>query len=573
MPLLEVRNLSVDFYTSTRIVRAVRGVSFEVAAGERVGLVGESGSGKTTSALALMRMIKPPGKIAGGTARLDGLDLLALDARQTRDARLRHVSYVPQGAMNSLNPVLRIREQIVDGILDHGVALSSKQQQALVAEVLTSVGLPAGVADLYPHQLSGGMKQRACIAIAIAMKPRLIIADEPTSALDVVTQRLVMKTLCGVQEQMGCGLVMIGHDMGLMAQVVDRVIVMQDGIIVEDSPVRDLFRRPSHPYSRMLIESVPSLGNRDERRAPLGAVPDEPSEPLLAFRDVSKTFGGGLFGRTEKTALRPCSFELAGDRPQIISVVGQSGSGKTTMARMILGLEEPSSGQVLYRGTPIQGLSGDERRRYRREVQAIFQDPYGSFTPFYKVDRTLAQPLVQFGLATERRAIYRRMEEACDAVGLDASEILGRFPHELSGGQRQRLMVARALLLRPRLIVADEPVSMVDASLRMTILGNMQALKTEHGISIVYITHDLATAYHVSDYVLVLHEGRIVEAGPPDEVIEHPAHPYTQTLVSAIPWPDPDRSWGDDAAERRSEWGADSVIRGQVAGFQLGVAA
>jgi peptide/nickel transport system ATP-binding protein len=382
-----------------------------------------------------------------------------------------------------------------------------------------------------------------------------------------------MKTLCGVQEQMGCGLVMIGHDMGLMAQVVDRVIVMQDGIIVEDSPVRDLFRRPSHPYSRMLIESVPSLGNRDERHASLGSVREKPSEPLLAFRGVSKTFGGGLFGRAEKTALSPCSFELAGDRPQIISVVGQSGSGKTTMARMILGLEEPSSGEVLYRGTPIQSLSGDERRRYRREVQAIFQDPYGSFNPFYKVDRTLAQPLVQFGLATERRAIYRRMEEACDAVGLNAPEILGRFPHELSGGQRQRLMVARALLLKPRLIVADEPVSMVDASLRMTILGNMQALKTEHGISIVYITHDLATAYHVSDYVLVLHEGRIVEAGPPDEVIEHPAHPYTQTLVSAIPWPDPDRSWGDDAAERRSEWGAASVIRGNVDGFQLGEAA
>jgi peptide/nickel transport system ATP-binding protein len=578
MSLLEVRNLSVDFYTSTRIVRAVRSISFDVAAGERVGLVGESGSGKTTSALALMRMIKPPGRVAGGTAHLRSpddrtLDLLALDERQTRDARLRHVSYVPQGAMNALNPVLRIGEQIVDGILDHGIALSSKERKVLVEEVLTSVGLPGSVGDLYPHQLSGGMKQRACIAIAIAMKPRLIIADEPTSALDVVTQRQVMRTLCGVQEQMGCGLVMIGHDMGLMAQVVDRVIVMQDGLIVEDAPVRDLFRRPSHAYSRMLIESVPSLGNRTERRSPLRLVSSGPSESLLAFENVSKTFGSGLFTGPEKTALQPCSFQLAGDRPQIISVVGQSGSGKTTMARMILGFERPSSGQVLYRGRPLDSLSGDEARRYRREVQAIFQDPYGSFNPFYKVDRTLAQPLVQFGLATERRAVYRRMEEACDAVGLNASEILGRFPHELSGGQRQRLMVARALLLKPRLIVADEPVSMVDASLRMTILANMQALKTEHDISIIYITHDLATAYHVSDYVLVLHEGRIVEAGPPDEVIERPAHPYTQTLVSAIPWPDPDRGWGDGRTDSRSEWEAASVVRGHVAGFRLGVAA
>jgi peptide/nickel transport system ATP-binding protein len=573
MSLLKVRNLSVDFYTSTRIVRAVRGVSFDVAAGERVGLVGESGSGKTTSALALMRMIMPPGRVAGGTAHLDGLDLLALDPRQTRDARLRLVSYVPQGAMNALNPVLRIGEQIVDGILDHGIALSAKQQQDLMEEVLTSVGLPGSVAKLYPHQLSGGMKQRACIAIAIAMKPRLIIADEPTSALDVVTQRQVMRTLCSVQEQMGCGLIMIGHDMGLMAQVVDRVIVMQDGIIVEDAPVRDLFRRPKHPYSRMLIESVPSLGNRTERGSPLRLVNDGPNEPLLTFRDVSKTFGGGLFTGRDKTALQPCSFQLAGNRPQIISVVGQSGSGKTTMARIILGLERPSSGQVLYRGTPLEALSGEEARRYRREVQAIFQDPYGSFNPFYKVDHTLAQPLVQFGLATERRAIYGRMEEACNAVGLNASEVLGRFPHELSGGQRQRLMVARALLLRPRLIVADEPVSMVDASLRMTILANMQALKTEHDISIIYITHDLATAYHVSDYALVLHQGRIVEAGPPDEVIERPAHPYTQTLVSAIPWPDPDRGWRDGRGDSGSEWSADSVVRGQVAGFRFGVAA
>ena len=573
MSLLKVCNLSVDFYTSTKIIRAVRGVSFDVAAGERVGLVGESGSGKTTSALALMRMIKLPGRIAGGTAHLGDIDLLALNGRQIRATRLQHVSYVPQGAMNSLNPVLRVREQILDGVLDHGVGFSSKQQAALVEGVLESVDLPAAVADRFPHQLSGGMKQRACIAIAIVMKPRLIIADEPTSALDVVTQRQVMKTLCGVQEQMGCGLIMIGHDMGLMAQVVDRVIVMQDGIIVEDAPVRDVFRRPKHAYSRMLIESVPSLDNRIARRSPLRLVSRGSDEPLLTFQNVTKTFGGGMFSGLPKIALQPCSFRLAGDRPKIISVVGQSGSGKTTMARMILGLEKPSSGQVLYRNTPLSALSSDEARRYRREVQAIFQDPYGSFNPFYKVDRTLSQPLAQFGLATGRRAIFDRMEEACAAVGLNASEILGRFPHELSGGQRQRLMVARALLLRPRLIVADEPVSMVDASLRMTILGNMQTLKNEHNISIIYITHDLATAYHVSDYVLVLHEGRIVEAGTPDEVIEHPVHPYTQTLVGAIPWPDPDRGRGDPRADLRAEWGAAAVVRGQVTGFQLGVAA
>jgi peptide/nickel transport system ATP-binding protein len=258
------------------------------------------------------------------------------------------------------------------------------------------------------------MKQRACIAIAIALKPRLIIADEPTSALDVITQRQVMKTLCSVQEQMGCGLILIGHDMGLMAQVADRIIVMRDGLIVEDAPVRELFGKPKHAYSRMLITSAPTLRPDPEPASQPSVIPLMPTdETLLSFEGASKTFDGGLFGRHKKTALEPCSFKLAGNRPQIISIVGQSGSGKTTMARMILGLERPSSGIVRYRGTSTSALSGEEAKRYRREVQAIFQDPYGSFNPFYKVDRTLADPLMRFGLASGRKAIYARMEEAC----------------------------------------------------------------------------------------------------------------------------------------------------------------
>jgi len=569
MSLLRVRDLAVDFFTSTKVIHAVRGIGFDIAAGERVGLVGESGSGKTTAALALMRMIRPPGCIVAGTAHLDDTDLLALGPEQVRDARLRLVSYVPQGAMNALNPVLRIGEQILDGVVDHDIALLKGERLALVENVLSSVGLPLGVANLFPHELSGGMKQRACIAIAMVLKPRIIIADEPTSALDVISQRQVMKTLCRVQEEMGCGLIMIGHDMGLMAQVADRIIVMRDGIIVEDAPVRELFQRPRHAYSRMLIDSVPTLGNRAEGAGQAADIATDEKEPLLTFDAVSKTFGSGLFGRTKKTALQPCSFRLASDHAQIIAVVGQSGSGKTTMARMILGLEKPSSGAIRYRGSALADLTGGAAQRYRREVQAIFQDPYGSFNPFYKIDHALAEPLIRFGLASGRKAVHARIEEACAAVGLKASEMLGRFPHELSGGQRQRLMVARALLLRPRLIVADEPVSMVDASLRMTILQNIEALKNDHRISIVYITHDLATAYHVSDYVLVLHEGRIVEAGPPEDVIQAPRHPYTQALVGAIPWPDPQRKWPDLPINMREQWPAPAVLRGRVPGFEL----
>jgi peptide/nickel transport system ATP-binding protein len=570
MSLLAVRDLSVDFHTTSRIVHAVRGVSFDVAGGDRVGIVGESGSGKTTIALALLRMIKPPGRIVAGKATLGDLDLLSLGPGEVRQVRLREISYVPQGAMNALNPVLRVREQILDGIADHDISLSRDKRQALVREALDSVGLPPSAASLFPHQLSGGMKQRVCIAIAISLKPRLIIADEPTSALDVITQRQVIKTLCNLQERMRCGLILIGHDMGLIAQVAHRVVVMRDGLIVEDSPVHDIFRRPRHDYSRTLIQSVPSLANRQERPAAPRPIAAAPAGALLEFDGVAKTFDGTLFS-AGKVALQPCSFTLRYNCPQTISVVGQSGSGKTTMARMILGLEGSTSGTVRYRGVPLARLSGREARRYRREVQAIFQDPYGSFNPFYKVDHALIEVVRRFGLASDRKAAHAQAARACGSVGLDAEETLGRFPHELSGGQRQRLMVARALLLRPRIIVADEPVSMVDASLRLSILDNIQSLKNEHDISVIYITHDLATAYHVSDYVIVLHEGRIVEAGLPSEVILRPAHPYTQALVDAIPWPDPERDWADRNAESQADWQAASVMRGRIEGFSLGV--
>ena len=572
MPDLIVKDLSVDYRTDTRVIHAVRNISFAVRAGERVGLVGESGSGKTTTALALMQMIKAPGRIVSGSARLGDTDLLALEGDAVRQARLMKVAYIPQGAMNSLNPVLKVREQILDGLADHGRKLGRAEGRAFAEKMLASVGLPPTVSEAYPHQLSGGMKQRVCIAIGIAMEPELIIADEPTSALDVITQRQVMTTLVEVQERMGCGLILIGHDMGLMAQATNRIVVMQDGVIVEDAPVGKLFVSPSHPYSRLLIDSVPSLGDRVERsRRKVVALARQ--DDLLSFDRVSKTFGGGVFGGPRQLALETCSFSLRADQPRIISVVGQSGSGKTTMARMILGFEQPSEGCVSYRGRNIAKMSASEALTFRREVQAIFQDPYGSFNPFYKVDRPLALPLKMFGLARTRREIYDKIEKACEAVGLDAAEIVGRFPHELSGGQRQRLMVARALMLSPRLIVADEPVSMVDASLRMTILGNLQTLKDDYNISVLYITHDLATAYHVSDYVIVLHAGRIVEAGPPEQVIEAPAHPYTKSLVAAIPWPDPARHWQAEDADLRASWTDEAVLRGTIDGFDLRTAA
>ncbi|MET2832903.1 ABC transporter ATP-binding protein [Mesorhizobium shangrilense] len=569
MTLLRVLNLSVDFATPTSLIHAVRDVSFSIAAGEKVGIVGESGSGKTTTALALVRMIKKPGRIVSGSAHLDGVDLLKLDEEGIRRARLQTIAYVPQGGMNSLNPVLRIREQFLDGLWDHGQKRSRDEEAAAIRTGLEGVGLSHAVAEMFPHELSGGMKQRVCIAIAVAMQPRVIIADEPTSALDVISQRQVMNMLVEIQDRIGSGLLLIGHDMGLMAQATDRVVVMQHGCIVDDAPIRMMFAKPAHPYSKLLISSVPTVSNRKERNQ--AQAQPASGRMLLSLGNVSKTFGG-IFGGKQKVALEPFSLSLSEDRPSVVAVVGQSGSGKTTLGRLILGLESPSGGEVLYRGMAIKRLHGKVAARYRREVQAIFQDPYGSFNPFYRVDRTLALPLLQFGVAKHRDEIYEIMTNACAAVGLSAPEVLDRFPHQLSGGQRQRLMVARALSLRPKLIVADEPVSMIDASLRMSILEHLRALKDEHNISIIYITHDLATAYHISDYVLVLHQGRVVEAGAPREVIERPRHPYTRALVDAIPWPDPNRAWSKATDQMTDGWNTSQIVRGQIDGISFGSA-
>ncbi|MEM7041647.1 MAG: ABC transporter ATP-binding protein, partial [Pseudomonadota bacterium] len=539
---LAVTGLRVEFYTDDGIVKAVDGVDFAIRPGVRTGFVGESGSGKTTTALALMGMIEPPGKVCGGRADLDGLSLLDLSDEEFRQHRLATVSYIPQGAMNSLNPVARIGTQILDGMIDHGHRLKGSAATDLVADLLAQVDLSPDVARMYPHELSGGMKQRACIAIAVALRPRLLIADEPTSALDVITQRRVMETLRKVQEDIGSSLILIGHDMGLMAQFADEIMVMRDGKVVEQGNVAEIFLSPSHAYTRQLIESVPSL----ERKTVSAVTPtimqkDPVGVPLLAFDDVGKTYKSG---RSTVEALKPLSFRLDGDLPRVIAIVGQSGSGKTTLGSLALGFETATQGKVSYGGGDIVKMKGSAGARFRREVQAVFQDPYASFNPFYKVDHVLSVPLRNFGIARARAEALDHMVEACNSVGLDPAQTIHRYAHQMSGGQRQRLMVGRAIMLQPRLLVADEPVSMVDASLRSTILGNLALMKAELGISVLYITHDLATAYEVADYVLVLNRGRVVEAGVPDTVIDDPQHPYSKLLVDSIPWPDPNRQWG-----------------------------
>ncbi|WP_147124663.1 ABC transporter ATP-binding protein [Shimia ponticola] len=572
-PVLTLKDLSIEFPTPKGVVEAVKALDLTINPGVRVGFIGESGSGKTTTALAVMRMLANPGRIAGGEIMLGDTDMRALDEEGIRKARLSRVAYIPQGAMNSLNPVMRIEDQLWDAITAHEGTTDPAELKRRSDEALSSVGLPDHVGRLYPHELSGGMKQRVCIALGVILTPELIIADEPTSALDVVTQRQVMHTLQEVQKKIGSGLILIGHDMGLMAQSVDELAVLKNGVLVEHGTVKQIIEAPKHPYTQDLISSVPLVGG-DSFLDPSGKTPSNRAgaEPLMEFRDVTKRYG-------QVTAVHPMSFQLDGEVPKIISIVGQSGSGKSTMGSLMLGFNPPTEGQVLFEGQDISKMSAAQSLEFRKNVQAVFQDPYGCFNPFYRVDHALKFPFKQFGLAKSEAHTQQAMEEACDAVGLDPSLILRRYPHQLSGGQRQRLIVARALMLSPKLLIADEPVSMVDASLRATILKNIYDLKDRYGISILYITHDLATAYHVSDYVMVLYHGRVVEAGPPKEVIGDPHHPYTRLLIDSIPWPDLNRDWGTPEEADRAihmldtgQVGTESIFRGDVPGFSLKVA-
>ena len=572
MSILDIKNIHIDFPTSKGVVHAVTDVTLSVEKGRRIGFIGESGSGKTTTALAAMRMLANPGFVAAGEVHLNSLkgdtNVLQLDEERMRGVRLRKISYIPQGAMNSLNPVMRVENQIWDAVVAHEGAMETQALRQRSDAALEGVGLdPKVVGQLYPHELSGGMKQRVCIAIGTCLSPDLIIADEPTSALDVITQRHVMQTLREMQAKIGAGLILIGHDMGLMAQSVDDIAVLKKGVLVEFGPVRQIIESPEHPYTRELISSVPLVGGESFLNAQAAPPKGEALDvPLLELDGVSKVYGS-------VTALHPMSFALDGEEPKIISIVGQSGSGKSTMGSLMLGFNDPTGGVVRFKGEDINAMGAQERLGFRKQVQAVFQDPYACFNPFYRVNHALKFPYENLGMGGD---VEVEMRNACEAVGLDPSLVLGRYPHQLSGGQRQRLIVARALMLSPKLLIADEPVSMVDASLRATILANIHDLKDKHGISIIYITHDLATAYHVSDYVMVLYHGHVVEAGPPKEVIGDPQHAYTRLLISSIPWPDLDRDWGD-AGDARAALDAlgeiggvpETVYRGEIPGFTL----
>ncbi len=544
--ILSLNDLHVEYASATGTIHAVRGVNLDIRRGERFGIAGESGSGKTTLVNAILRLLPETAQISAGSIHFNDIDLSRLDNRSLNFLRWSRIALIPQGSMSSLNPVMKVGHQIAEVIKTHEGKRYNKDVRDRIERILESVGLDGRVLNLYPHELSGGMKQRVCIAMAITLEPELIIADEPTSSLDVVVQRQVAKTLIDVQERLGASIILIGHDMALLAQTAHRIAIMNEGELVEIDNVREIYHRPRHRYTQMLINSLPSLEHREERDIPPVARADGGATPLLDAQAVTKVFGykGHLFAKsTEFTALDEVSIEVTGDFPMVTTIAGESGSGKSTFANIVLGFAKPSGGAVYYRGKDIARQSRSEFAQYRREVQAIFQDPYEIFNPVYTVDSLFRVAVKKFKLARGNDETMALIEEALRVVNLSPEQVFGKYPDELSGGQRQRLMVARAYLLKPKLIVADEPVSMVDASLRLMILDLMKSLRDELGTSFVYITHDLATAYQISDQIIILNRGKIVERGTPEEVIKNPQHPYSQSLIQAIPSPNPDIKW------------------------------
>ena len=545
-PLLSVEGLAVDFTTMDGVVHAVEGVDLEISPGETVAIVGESGSGKSTTAMAIIGLLAGGGRVASGSIRLDGRDIAHAGENELRTIRGRDIGLVPQDPMSNLNPVAKVGTQVAETLLAHGLATRQNVQQKVV-EALTAAGLPDPEkrAKQYPHEFSGGMRQRALIAIGLACKPRLLIADEPTSALDVTVQRTILDQIGAMTRELGTAVLLITHDLGLAAERAERVVVMHRGKVVEQGPARQILEDPQHPYTQSLVKAAPSVAAarlrpeafQVEERADATAADASvdsgsaaKADHIVEIEGLTKVYP--VRGRGEDfVAVNDVS--LAIPRGETVAIVGESGSGKTTTARMLLKLIEPTSGLIRFEGKDVASLSRAETRDFRQRVQPIFQDPYSSLNPMFTIERLIAEPLEFYrrGSGAERRA---RVRQLLDDVALPQS-MLGRYPSELSGGQRQRVAIARALALSPDLIVCDEPVSALDVLVQDQILTLLGDLQSEYGLSYLFISHDLAVVRLISDYVCVMKDGSLVEAASSEEIFTNPRDPYTRRLLASIP--------------------------------------
>lgn len=552
-PILRVNNLSVTFRTRDQEVQAVRGVSFEVGKGETLGIVGESGSGKSVTARSVMRLLaSPPSYIQEGDVIFLGNNLADYSEKEMESIRGRDMGMIFQDPMTSLNPTLKIGEQISESLIKHR-KLSRKEAKEEAIELLKLAGIRHSELryEQYPHEFSGGMRQRVMIAIALACRPALLIADEPTTALDVTIQAQILSLMKTMRERFGTSIILITHDLGVVAGMCDRVVVMKDGEIVESGTVEEIFAQPRHPYTLKLLNALPRLGEKKKPKpAPLVSAGAGSALPLLEVKSLKQYFDLGK--GTILKAVDDISFQI--QEGETLGVVGESGSGKSTTGRAILRLHQPTGGNVYYQGIPVNRLSPAEMKTMRRYMQMIFQDPYASLSPRLKVEDIIGEALDVHRLAGSRAERRKRVGELLDMVGLDPA-FARRYPHEFSGGQRQRIGIARALAVEPKFIVCDEPLSALDVSIQAQVVKLLEELQQRLGLTYLFIAHDLSMVKHISDRVAVMYMGKIVELAESEELYANPQHEYTKSLLAAIPVPDPKlearkkRELADDPAE------------------------
>lgn len=529
-PLLEVDGLSVSYTVDGETRAAVTDVSFSVDRGEVVAIVGESGSGKSTTAHAVIHLLARNARVDAGAIRFDGEDLTGLSSRAWREVRGRRIGLIPQDPGTSLNPVKRVGRQVGEPLVIHGLASRrAADRQAVQLLGLAGIPEPEARAQQFPHQFSGGMRQRALIAAALAAEPQLVIADEPTSALDVTVQKQILDHIDTLADTLGTAVLLITHDLGVAADRADRIVVMQNGRIVEQGPTGAVLAAPQHPYTRALIAAAPGLRAAGLRTADVRPAADVQPAPLLEVTGLRKEFA--LPGRRRLVAVDDVSFTVG--RGETLAVVGESGSGKSTTARLALRLEQPTAGGIRFDGVDLVTARREQLRSLRRRFQLVYQSPYASLDPRFTIADVVDEPLRAFGIGDRTRRAAR-VRELLDRVALPA-DIAGRRPAELSGGQRQRVAIARALATDPDLVVLDEAVSALDVSVQAQILDLLVELQQQLGVSYLFISHDLAVVREISDRVAVMQKGRVVEQGPTATVLTYPREEYTRRLINAIP--------------------------------------
>ncbi|MEH6437775.1 ABC transporter ATP-binding protein [Massilia sp. DD77] len=553
--LLSVRDLRISFKVDRKTtVEAIKGISFDVPRNATVALVGESGSGKSVSSLAVMGLLPPDTTIVheGASVRFDGRELLRLPVAERRKLCGREIAMIFQEPMSSLNPVFTVGFQIGEVLRLH-MGMGKRAARARTLELLAEVGIPdpANKIDAYPSQMSGGQQQRVMIAMAIACEPKLLIADEPTTALDVTIQKQIMELIAGLQKRRQMAVLFITHDLGLVGEIADRVIVMRHGVVREEGGAAQVFGAPADAYTRALLHCRPRLDERPVRLPVIddflggGARPEAApaqrsrgtspqDEPVLVVKNLAKSFWlrEGLFGKREFKAVKDVSFTLG--RGKTLGVVGESGSGKTTVGLTLLRLHRATSGSALFEGRDLVAMSDRDYQPYKRRIQIIFQNPYASLNPRFTVGQILLEPMRIHRIGAGDAERVAMAQHLLKRVGLP-EQAYHRYPHEFSGGQRQRIAIARCLTMKPEILVCDESVSALDVSVQAQVLNLLQDLQDEYGMSYIFISHDLSVVKYISDQVMVMHQGGVVEMADADELYRNPRHPYTRSLLAAIP--------------------------------------